>query len=151
MQICKRRRRKKALKETSLIWRNNSKLGFKVGYRLILVKRFEDVLFLEAAEDDEVMRRLSIRRDTMALIQRRGSTFHQTEQRRRSSVAHSRATSFSASSGRGSIMYDVNVYDNNGYDGNNDYDDDDFTPRNRSRASVSFIQDDDSRSQESTL
>lgn len=151
MQICKRRRRKKALKETSLIWRNNSKLGFKVGYRLILVKRFQDVLFLEAAEDDEVMRRLSIRRDTMALIQRRGSTFHQTEQRRRSSVAHSRATSFSASSGRGSIMYDVNVYDNNGYDGNNDYDDDDFTPRNRSRASVSFIQDDDSRSQESTL
>ena len=151
MQICKRRRRKKALKETSLIWRNNSKLGFKVGYRLILVKRFQDVLFLEAAEDDEVMRRLSIRRDTMALIQRRGSTFHQTEQRRRSSVAHSRATSFSASSGRGSIMYDVNVYDNNGYDGNNDYDDDDFTPRNRSRASVSFIQDEDSRSQESTL
>ena len=151
MQTCKRRRRKKALKETSLIWRNNSKLGFKVGYRLILVKRFQDVLFLEAAEDDEVMRRLSIRRDTMALIQRRGSTFHQTEQRRRSSVAHSRATSFSASSGRGSIMYDVNVYDNNGYDGNNDYDDDDFTPRNRSRASVSFIQDDDSRSQESTL
>ena len=151
MQICKRRRRKKALKETSLIWRNNSKLGFKVGYRLILVERFQDVLFLEAAEDDEVMRRLSIRRDTMALIQRRGSTFHQTEQRRRSSVAHSRATSFSASSGRGSIMYDVNVYDNNGYDGNNDYDDDDFTPRNRSRASVSFIQDDDSRSQESTL
>ena len=151
MQICKRRRRKKALKETSLIWRNNSKLGFKVGYRLILVKRFQDVLFLEAAEDDEVMRRLSIRRDTMALIQRRGSTFHQTEQRRRSSVAHSRATSFSASSGRGSIMYDVNVYDNNGFDGNNDYDDDDFTPRNRSRASVSFIQDDDSRSQESTL
>ena len=151
MQICKRRRRKKALKETSLIWRNNSKLGFKVGYRLILVKRFQDVLFLEDAEDDEVMRRLSIRRDTMALIQRRGSTFHQTEQRRRSSVAHSRATSFSASSGRGSIMYDVNVYDNNGYDGNNDYDDDDFTPRNRSRASVSFIQDDDSRSQESTL
>ena len=151
MQICKRRRRKKALKETSLIWRNNSKLGFKVGYRLILVKRFQDVLFLEAAEDDEVMRRLSIRRDTMALIQRRGSTFHQTEQRRRSSVAHSRATSFSASSGRGSIMYDVNVYDNSGYDGNNDYDDDDFTPRNRSRASVSFIQDDDSRSQESTL
>ena len=151
MQICKRRRRKKALKETSLIWKNNSKLGFKVGYRLILVKRFQDVLFLEAAEDDEVMRRLSIRRDTMALIQRRGSTFHQTEQRRRSSVAHSRATSFSASSGRGSIMYDVNVYDNNGYDGNNDYDDDDFTPRNRSRASVSFIQDDDSRSQESTL
>ena len=151
MQICKRKRRKKALKETSLIWRNNSKLGFKVGYRLILVKRFQEGLFPEAAEDDEVMRRLSIRRDTMALIQRRGSTFHQTEQRRRSSVAHSRATSFSASSGRGSIMYDVNVYDNNGYDGNNDYDDDDFTPRNRSRASVSFIQDDDSRSQESTL
>jgi len=115
-----------------------------------LEKQFK-VRFQEAAEDDEVMRRLSIRRDTMALIQRRGSTFHQTEQRRRSSVAHSRATSFSASSGRGSIMYDVNVYDNNGYDGNNDYDDDDFTPRNRSRASVSFIQDDDSRSQESTL
>ena len=118
---------------------------------MVPVKGFQKLLFTEAAEDDEVMRRLSIRRDTMALIQRRGSTFHQTEQRRRSSVAHSRATSFSASSGRGSIMYDVNVYDNSGYDGNNDYDDDDFTPRNRSRASVSFIQDDDSRSQESTL
>ena len=57
-------------------------------------------LFSEAAEDQTNMSRLNIRRDTMALIQRRGSTFA-TNQRRRSSVggagAFSSRTSFATS------------------------------------------------------
>ena len=60
-------------------------------------KRF---FFTEAAEDQTNMSRLNIRRDTMALIQRRGSTFA-TNQRRRSSVggagAFSSRTSFATS------------------------------------------------------
>merc|ERR1712110_301144 len=102
--------------------------------------------------DQTNISRLNIRRDTMALTQRRGSTFA-TNQRRRSSDggagAFSSRTSFATSSGRGSYVngYD---YDNNGYDDNED--DMEVIPRNRSRTSVSFVADDDDRgSMESSL
>ena len=76
-----------------------------ISYELVIFKGVLEfsqtkLFFSEAAEDQTNMSRLNIRRDTMALIQRRGSTFA-TNQRRRSSVggagAFSSRTSFATS------------------------------------------------------
>ena len=76
-----------------------------ISYELLIFKGVLELnrtklFFSEAAEDQTNMSRLNIRRDTMALIQRRGSTFA-TNQRRRSSVggagAFSSRTSFATS------------------------------------------------------
>ena len=102
---------------------------------------------LDASNDDKLMKKLSMRRDTMAVIQTRRDSMI-AQDRRRSSVAFSRGTSFSASSGRGSLFpsYD-NGYDNNGYE-------DDFSPSPRGRSrNVAWVQDneDETGSQESSL
>merc|ERR1719270_1841539 len=103
-----------------------------------LEKQFK-VKFADASNDEKLMKKLSMRRDTMAVIQTRRDSMI-AQDRRRSSVAFSRGTSFSASSGRGSLFPS---YDN-GYE-------DDFSPSPRGRSrNVAWVQDneDETRSQE---